>query len=471
MKIQRTIPIIALSMTLLPCMPSLGQVTRDQVFEGVIAPGISDPSLTSPVTGGQPQVTLTSSKDGSNLVGEVGLKFPGDWIWSLRLQAPVENGQEEVELANLEGLGGGAVATMGFTKVFFQVANPEGILKVCDDFNRTRPARTPINIPEGRCTLTQLQRSQNPEEPVLARRVTRQASVDFCDEINKRGLQGRFLLQKDLDFVGNPPAGFEDCNAFIQRKREEAAVRSPVSESARALVAELDQKIQDSLQAACREHNETLPEGWIDTSVSCALSDLEQRPGGRALREKALKEIGLSSPKFLSIKVSASNKNFKFAKDVTVDGVPTIEEAKESKDSYSGTASFGVLNRGFYYGANAIFERLYKGAPVSQICRPIPNRPGDTCSNLALKGPQRADQDIYQVELRRFFSDHLGINAKVSYEAQEKVEGYQLLVYLLKSDDKGLNGGLDFGYRSDTNDFTVRAFIGMSLKIVPASAF
>jgi hypothetical protein len=39
----------------------------------------------------------------------------------------------------------------------------------------------------------------------------------------------------------------------------------------------------------------------------------------------------------------------------------------------------------------------------------------------------------------------------------------------LRSDDKGLNGGLDFGYRSDNKDFTVRAFIGIALKIVPVS--
>jgi hypothetical protein len=462
MSIQRIILAAALSAAFMPCIPALGQMSREDVSEE-ISTAISDPSLSSPVTAGRPQVTLTSNKENSNLVGEFGIKLPGEWTWSLRLQAPVESGQEEVELATLEGLGSGAVATMGFTKVFFQVANPDGIFKICDQLNSTLSPREPINIDNKECTIKELSAPRDTAGQQIVRQVTRQVSLAFCDEINRNGQHDNFLLQEGVDFTGAPPNGFEDCETFLAEKRKSK------DDADRQLIAELDKKIEENLLPACREYNKALPSGWIDVGVNCQLSDLKKRPDGDALKEKALKEIGLTSPKFLSIKVSASNKTFKFAKDVMVDGVPTIEEAKESKDSYSGTASFGVLHRGFYYGANAIFERIYKGAPASQICRPLPNRPGDICSNLALKGPQRTDQDIFQVELRRFFSDHLGINAKVSYEAQEKVEGYQLLIYLLQSKDKGLNGGLDFGYRSDNKDFTVRAFIGMALKIVPDS--
>ncbi len=467
MNFRRIILLILLVLST-PSAGVLGQVSRQDLLEEKVLPAVADPSLSSAVTNGAPQVTLTSGKDGSSLVGEIGLSVPGDWIWSLRLQAPVENGQEEVELASLEGLGAGAAATMGLTKVFFQVTDPGAILGICDQFNSTLTPKEPIDIPAGECSLDNLRNHRDQNRQEIANRVERQTNAAFCMELNKIGQSKQFLLQKDTQFQGNPPKGFEDCDSFI------AKLRASAGDSDRKLVVKLDEKLGENLVTACQENNQTPTEGFIDTSVRCQLDDLPVSQGGVKWRQRALDAVGISAPKFLSLKVSASNKVFKVAKEETIDNTPTLTEDKISKENYSGTASFGVLYRGFYYGANAIFERLYKGSPVTQICRPIPGKPGEACSNLALQGPTPANQDLFQAELRKFFSPHLGINLKASYERREAIKGYQFLLYFLRNEDKekgGLNGGLDFGYRSDTNDFTIRAFIGTALKIVPISAF
>ena len=43
----------------------------------------------------------------------------------------------------------------------------------------------------------------------------------------------------------------------------------------------------------------------------------------------------------------------------------------------------------------------------------------------------------------------------------------QLLAYFLADKDKGLNGGIDAGYRNDTKRGYVRVFIGASFELIP----
>ena len=135
-----------------------GPLVRDKQAETL--PRLADPALVSPTSSTKPQFTLTSSTEDSQAKAEVGFSLADTLRAAIRLEAPVRKGQE-TEFADLNGLHGGAVGSVGFTKSFLAI-HDSGVQGTCDAYNATLRRRDPINLDARECTLETLA-SRGPE--------------------------------------------------------------------------------------------------------------------------------------------------------------------------------------------------------------------------------------------------------------------------------------------------------------------
>ncbi len=485
--------------------PALAQdLNRDQVFDDMIAPSLRDPSLTSVNTA--PIISLsTTQKDGS-VAAEIVAELNKDWLLSLKAEAPLGKGQEEAELANLTGLNAGSTATLGVTRILWNV-KPDRLKQLCIDRNQKLPPVRPLRlpIPADGCSLESLAAHGGEEWAARGRRAQEQAqalaavcadynqSIPDTDRCSLRGLrnrsedlaqEGQTALDEAVDQVCAEANRLGQTPRFILQSESEN-VRNVLKNQGEkectmdALPASWKEKAQQkqdkNLTEVCQEYNESLPEDWIHLSGTeeseCTYLNLKHE----GLGKEALEAMELSPPKIFSLRVSTGRQSFKVADSATLVNVDTVKESTESKDSVSGTLTFGLLSRqGTYWGVNATAKQDYKGSPANEVCLPIPNTGGTQCRQMVLKAPQKSETEVYQLELRRFFSlvgsetANFGLNPRISYDAEKSAEAYQLILYFL-GNEAGLNGGLDLAYRSDTDDFAVRAFVGKAFRLIPVN--
>jgi hypothetical protein len=496
-------------------LPASAQETRQEVFGTQIAPALRDPSLTSVNT--SPLVSLSTSKGDGTLAAEIVTELNQDWLLSLKAEAPLGKGAEEVELANLAGLNTGSTATLGITRIVWDV-RPDGLKAFCMEQNKkllpVRPLRLTISGDE--CSLETLaargKNDRGEEWRVVGERAQAQAlansppvpekqalaavceeynrSIPEADRCNVRGLkdrsedwggQGDIALAEALDEtcveanrLGQTPRLIPQAESANVQSVLRAQGEQPCSMDALPLFwqEKARQKQDKKLEEVCQQHNESLAEGWIHLSGTdeseCTYLGLR----AKGLGDQALTAIEFGLPKIFSLRVSTGRQSFKIVNPETLVSVDTVKDHTESRDSFSGTLTLGILSRkGTYWGLNAVAKRDYEGSPSNEVCLPIPNTAATQCRQMVLKGPEESESEVYQAELRRFFSlggsetANLGINPRISYDRDKDAEEYQVLLYFL-GNETGLNGGLDLGYRTDTDDFAVRAFVGKAFRLI-----
>jgi hypothetical protein len=152
-----------------------------------------------------------------------------------------------------------------------------------------------------------------------------------------------------------------------------------------------------------------------------------------------------------------------------------LSETNVSRQVWSGGLSLGFLRKRekpesgkaeIGYAALLQFRResVYLHDPQEEVsvCVPVVT-PAERCKQGFLSGPQAVDRSIVAAELR-FVHWDFGFNPKASYELEDDVLGIELPIYLAQANGT-LNGGVKFGWRDDTDDFTAAVFIGVPLKL------
>jgi hypothetical protein len=389
-----------------------------------------DPSLTSDVTSGKPQVTLLSDSNNTIASGEIGVNWSDVTRLILRMEAPLQKGAEETSFADLDGLRGGTTASFGLTRYFLRVGNIDNIQGVCVDYNRhVRRTVVPIDILAGDCKLETLEdRDENLAS--AARQGIGSALAAVCAEYNGMGLKRlRSCSLEELHTAGDPWG----------KKADEATKKA--------------------LDAACKSYNAVADEISIDAG-DCDYETLVAKGGSWG--DAAIAAVGLKPTIIFSLKGSVQNSRFTFAEP------PALKRETISRNSAALRVGLGALMRPRVFGgASYRMQHQYEGANATQLCTPLPDTTSFTCSNIALKRPTSDNHHLLQGELRLFPADWLGLNPKYTHDFTSGVNGYQLLAYFLTSKAAGLNGGIDLGFRDDTNKMGLRVFIGATFGVVP----
>jgi len=186
------------------------------------------------------------------------------------------------------------------------------------------------------------------------------------------------------------------------------------------------------------------------------LTDLP--PNGQA---QVLKDTGLGRGLWLLglEGVYAAPRTFKFA-------IPeTLANAKEEHDGYSIAGSLGWLplrqRSPYFFGVTYRREEGYQEQGKRNICTPFGVGGALGCSDIVLGAPAKQTKDLGQVEARLYFhGGELAINPRFTRDFAHDVSGAELPLYFLKDSNGILNGGLAVGWRSDTREYTVSAFVG-----------
>lgn len=207
----------------------------------------------------------------------------------------------------------------------------------------------------------------------------------------------------------------------------------------------------------------TSPDGTAPKFV-CALSALPEgtpdRPDDSSYREKFNSVTDYGTPLFLESRFKVGREEFKFAES------PAFLDKKQVRNGYSGSLAFGaLLEQSILLSAGYRYEQSFTAAAESQVCSPLEESTSLRCRGIGLGPPTKKVQSITEFQLRRLWTE-FGLNPKIAYDFRKEVFAVQVPIYFFKNKDQGLNGGVSFGWRSDADEFVVRAFIGEALTLI-----
>jgi hypothetical protein len=409
---------------------------------------IADPSLTTTAAQPHSQLSLVSSNEGDTLVkAEIGYKhavLKADWNYGLRVQGPVNKGGGETKLASLSGLGTGSTAGIHITRVGYgKNFNPDVVATFCDEYDRNNLTAPPrINV-ETECTETGIQAKidrwagSEKQKKVVQEEfeaAVRTAAVAVCEAYNKSGAGPLILCDKTTEI----------------RTSLAAAAGWP---------QKLEAKLNEDLPDFCaRLNTETSLWGLLGGLDGCDTDDVARV--SKTLAADLDRRIKLQLTMF-SFGVDIQNQAFKFASGASLD------ETKETHQNLGVATSFGRYFVGpeWYVSVGAAIERVFQGGTPQQICGPIADTNLTTCKTIARTAPTHEDNEIVTLEARHFITKNIAIQPRLSHDFADDVSAAELIFYFFEHDKKGLNGGVNLGYRDDEDDPTLTVFIGGSFDL------
>ncbi len=447
---------LILALSLLPS-GALAQDTQQA------AAAVHDPSQTGAMTSGRSQLTLTSSQDDTNVRAEIGLPF-GNWTTALRVQAPVRKGAERHDLATLSDLTNGTVGSLHVTYLGFgRSYDPDAIRTVCDTYNRTvaTPPPTPIEIPQGNCTMHTLDelfaRWKTPGAEIMRQEyiaAKRRALHTTCDAYNKTGQYAPILpLATACTDYQTILAAMKAADAA----HPECATAEPAAE---CWQTKLSTALKKELTAVCERLNSD-PSAWgqFVPSGERACRFLNLAAQGPDWRERALSATHFS-PWYVGAQASVKTDTFKYAP------APQRADTKATRHSTSFGVELGklVVSTNTFLGLTASLEHSYKGDDSVQLCQPLEGGPSLTCRNVALNAPTDETAQLLVAELRQFLGSHVAINPRIARDFHEKVNAGEILLYMFEDPTKGLNGGIDITWKDNSNT-AITLFIGRTFEL------
>lgn len=420
--------------------------------------GLSDPTLSSDAVE-KTSIALTAEEEGSAIVANLVWGVEGDWFVALKARAPLDKAKKETLLANLDGLSSDASATLKVSRAWWRVGAPK-VEEICSQFNATLEKPGPIDLESG-CSVDGLGRAG---QAALVAEASRTALVKVCTEYNAAGRGKPLLPAAEGDSRDFPQETFQavcsaDAIAEIDRKEIAAGRQPSPSALGRGLWASsLAKAMDEALLQVCRRENAALPIEWIPRS-DCSASALISK--GSPWKEKVLDDAGFKRPVLFSIFGTVADQTFEFLDPAT------FEEVKDSKAGSAFGVSLGTLFfNGTYLGASYRRQRAFVGSDPVEVCRAAEVEGALVCTEGAIGGPSKREVDIVQVEGRRFLSDDFAAIVRLSRDLDADVTGYQLLLYGLWQEDKGLTGGIDLGFRDDEDRISIRAFVGLAFGLL-----
>lgn len=163
------------------------------------------------------------------------------------------------------------------------------------------------------------------------------------------------------------------------------------------------------------------------------------------------------------VKIGAGRNDFKWIDP------STLADQRERHNNWTVGAVAGVYNsRIGFLAAGFDYQGVYEPGNKYTICRPIGDTDGEKCQDRPLEGPTKKNKAIGRIEWRRFlFGSRVALNPIASRDFKSRVNSLEIPVYFLQNaDDKGLNGGVSVGWRSDQKGMVAQVFIGASLAVL-----
>ncbi|MRW88586.1 hypothetical protein GJ699_01145 [Duganella sp. FT80W] len=118
------------------------------------------------------------------------------------------------------------------------------------------------------------------------------------------------------------------------------------------------------------------------------------------------------------------------------------------------------------YTVNAKYQRSYEDGKDGVLC-PLTAPTGATsltCVSGALGAPVRQTKKLLALDARREFGS-VAVGLTITHDFEQPATSVELPLYLIRNSDGKLNGGLKFGYRSDTKEYGAGVFIGSTFAI------
>lgn len=150
-------------------------------------------------------------------------------------------------------------------------------------------------------------------------------------------------------------------------------------------------------------------------------------------------------------------------------------KASESRTEIAASGYVGLITSDYKWALRLKYSYLrdFNPAANGQICRASTTAANmQECLEGALGRPTRSETNIASFELRHRFSLLNGDNQipvaiapQVTYDFDKKEYGIDVPVYLTQNKEGKLNGGIRFGYRSDTKDVGAGLFIGVPFQL------
>lgn len=197
-------------------------------------------------------------------------------------------------------------------------------------------------------------------------------------------------------------------------------------------------------------------------SFVCTFLTLPERGGYRDRFDAA---VDYGTPILLGGRFRTGRQNFQYLEPGTL----TEQEDAKTNRSVRGYAG-GLFDFG-YLGVNHRYEVSHKAGNETEVCTPLGTGGALSCSDVVLGAPTERRANITQIELRHFVGENIGLNPRFNYKyaqgAEESVASVEFLVYFLQDRSNGLNGGLNLGWRSDTDAFTITLFVGSAFGLLP----
>jgi hypothetical protein len=231
-----------------------------------------------------------------------------------------------------------------------------------------------------------------------------------------------------------------------QRKMAEAGVRRNMSEA---------------------EHDEAM-RLYTDPKVSIPARPSAVAALGPTLYKRALEESTMTlqknhPPVFLTARAKVGQQEFHFVDE------ETLESDDQTHAGHEFTASVGAYMRGkFYIATSYRGGREFTAKRKANICSPFEETDSLECRDVVLGAPTERATEKFDIEIRRLFGT-LGFQARLSRDLRENITFVEVPVYFLQKlglSDMELNGGVAVKWQSDTDDFSISAFIGPSLSTV-----
>lgn len=165
---------------------------------------------------------------------------------------------------------------------------------------------------------------------------------------------------------------------------------------------------------------------------------------------------------FAGLNGAAGQSDLKFIDPVA------FAERSQKKTAISGSAYAGLIGANYDWALRAKYSYIskFESAMDGQICRnSVVNPAMPECLSGPQGAPGRVKSSIATIELRKQFNPGdeatFAIAPQFVYDFDKKDFGVDVPIYLTRSKEGTLNGGIRFGYRSDSKDLGAGIFIGL----------
>jgi hypothetical protein len=165
---------------------------------------------------------------------------------------------------------------------------------------------------------------------------------------------------------------------------------------------------------------------------------------------------------FAGLNGAAGQSDLKFIDPVA------FAERSQKKTAISGSAYAGLIGANYDWALRAKYSYIsqFESAMDGQICRnSVVNPAMPECLSGPQGAPGRVKSSIATIELRKQFNPGdeatFAIAPQFVYDFDKKDFAVDIPIYLTRSKEGTLNGGIRFGYRSDSKDLGAGIFIGL----------